>query len=235
MSTDLELFSPQEVGHYERIGREIDRCANQLAAITINTPADAARLNDWLSAGKKAAKEIELYRRRQVDPLNDQVRAINAAWRPLTDSLAKFEADAKKKVVAWHQRERERVAREQAEAARREQEAATRQAEAEAAAARAKTQADRDKAVAGVEQASQELMVARTAAPADAPTGIRSEHGTSTLRETWTFRVTHPELVPRDYLMVDERKLRVAVATGVRGGIPGVEVFAEESLAVRAR
>lgn len=55
-------------------------------------------------------------------------------------------------------------------------------------------------------------------------------------REAWTFRVTDPALVPREFLTVDEKAL-AAYARAKKGtaSVPGVEFFSEAVIAVRSR
>ncbi len=48
----------------------------------------------------------------------------------------------------------------------------------------------------------------------------------------WTFEVTDPALVPREYLVVDEAKIRTAMNAGVRE-VAGVRFYQSESLTSR--
>jgi hypothetical protein len=48
----------------------------------------------------------------------------------------------------------------------------------------------------------------------------------------WVFEVTDTNLVPREYLMVDEKKVREAVAAGTRS-IEGIRIYQDESLTIR--
>lgn len=48
----------------------------------------------------------------------------------------------------------------------------------------------------------------------------------------WVFDITNVSQVPREYLMVDEVKIRKAVAAGVRL-IPGVNIYQQESISIR--
>ena len=60
--------------------------------------------------------------------------------------------------------------------------------------------------------------------------------GVAAAREVWTFTITDPSLVPREYLMVDEAKIRDLVRrdkTRAIGMIPGVEVKREIRTSVR--
>jgi hypothetical protein len=70
--------------------------------------------------------------------------------------------------------------------------------------------------------------------PAARPSVTRTESGSAHTRKRWKFEVTDAMQVPRQYLMVDDRLLRAAVSDGERE-IPGVRIYAEDDLAVRAR
>lgn len=54
-------------------------------------------------------------------------------------------------------------------------------------------------------------------------------------REVWRFEITDPAAIPREYLLVDETKLRKVVGA-MKGDtrIPGVRVYAEKQLAAGA-
>lgn len=55
-------------------------------------------------------------------------------------------------------------------------------------------------------------------------------------RENWTFRVVDPALIPREYLMIDETKVR-GVVRAMKGEtrIPGIEVYDAGTIAATAR
>jgi hypothetical protein len=50
--------------------------------------------------------------------------------------------------------------------------------------------------------------------------------------KTWTFEIDNLDLVPREYLLVDEVKIREAVREGVRT-IPGVKIYQKEGISLR--
>jgi hypothetical protein len=55
-------------------------------------------------------------------------------------------------------------------------------------------------------------------------------------RKLWCFRVTDPTKIPRQYLKIDEQKIgQVVRALKDQTNIPGIEVYAQDSLAVRTR
>lgn len=70
--------------------------------------------------------------------------------------------------------------------------------------------------------------------PIVVPRQVPRAEGIST-RQNWKFRITNPSLVPREYLIVDEKAIgHVVRALKDKAKIPGVEVYSEDSVAVRA-
>jgi len=61
---------------------------------------------------------------------------------------------------------------------------------------------------------------------------VRADSGSATIKKVWTFQVENPALVPEQYKMVDEKKIRAAIASGIRE-IPGVRIFLAPQVAVR--
>lgn len=114
----------------------------------------------------------------------------------------------------------ERTAREQAARAAREA------ADALATSAQADP-ALREQALA-LDQAAQQAEIAATSGVA-ALARTRGETGAvANLKEEWTYEVVDFALVPRAWLMVDDRKVRAAIrgAEGLRG-IPGLHIHPE--------
>jgi len=228
----IDLFSPNDVANFEMVAADLRTLEARLSGITITTREQSVDVHNGLAEVKALQGQVEHSRRGLVNPLNEQVKAINNVWRPLTEALEKLEQTAKRKIILWQQAERERVAREQEAARKRQEEAERKQAEALAKAEAAKNSRVRDAALASAKKASEELMAARTEEPMDAPTGIKTDSGTSWTRPVWTFKVIDPQLVPREFLVVDEKAIRAAIAKGVRD-LPGVTIWQEETLATR--
>ncbi|GAI97783.1 unnamed protein product [marine sediment metagenome] len=61
---------------------------------------------------------------------------------------------------------------------------------------------------------------------------VQADTGSATVKKVWTFQVEDSALVPEQYKVVDERKIRAAVASGIRE-IPGVKIFLSPQVAVR--
>jgi hypothetical protein len=82
--------------------------------------------------------------------------------------------------------------------------------------------------------ASEALSQARFSEPLPAPRGIKTDSVTSGLVDRWTFRVTDKTQVPAEFMVVNDHAVRQAIAEGARG-IPGLEIYAESTLASRIR
>lgn len=63
------------------------------------------------------------------------------------------------------------------------------------------------------------------------PDIVRTGQGSVSSRKFWTFKVKNLLKVPREYLKLDEVKVRTAIREGVRK-IDGLEIYEEETLTV---
>lgn len=61
---------------------------------------------------------------------------------------------------------------------------------------------------------------------------VQADMGSATIKKVWTFQIENPALVPEQYKVVDEKKIRAAVASGIRE-IPGVRIYLAPQVAVR--
>jgi hypothetical protein len=52
------------------------------------------------------------------------------------------------------------------------------------------------------------------------------------VRMVWSFEVENLSTVPRDFLMLDEQKIRNAIRAGIRE-IPGIKVFQKQQTVYR--
>ena len=156
-------------------------------------------------------KSIEERRTFFVKPLNDQVKNINDLFKSIVAPLAVADSMIRGKILVYRQK--------QQDALRKEQERLD--AEARKAQKKADVKAERN----GVESVT---IVAPVVAPP--PTTI----GNATVKKVWKFRVVDTAIVPRDYMIVDETKIRAAVRDGLRS-IQGVEIFQEDQLSIGGR
>ncbi len=59
-----------------------------------------------------------------------------------------------------------------------------------------------------------------------------AQHSTEGIRNIWTFEVQNLANVPREYLMLDEKKVRQAIRSGERS-IPGLMIFQQQQTVYR--
>lgn len=164
---------------------------------------DAAEL---LKVVKHKFKVLDEERTVSVKPLNDEVREINAWFKPALDRLKDCEGELKKIMGAYSLRKQEEQQRLLAEAAKA----------AEAALVTATDpQAD---VMALVQQA--------TATQAPKVAGV-------SVSRIWKWELVDPAQVPMEYWSIDPAKLDAAVKAGARE-IPGVRVFEDARVIARS-
>ena len=193
----------------------------QAEARTIGCAVDYEAAAIELKAIKGKWSEIDDSRKALKRPIDEAAKRVQAFFAQPLDFLARAESILKRKMLDFQQ-EQDRLRREEQrkadEAARRERE----RIEAQAAKASAAGRTERA-AVLETRAATVVAPVIQREAPKVA--------GLST-RDVWRFEVTDEALVPREYLSVDERKIR-GVVNSLKGSarIPGVRVYCEKSLA----
>lgn len=204
-----ELF-----GQYEQAIKDM---VEEAKALTVQNTAQEQKALDLGLPLDRLFKRIEEARISFVDGPNKYVKAVNSlakhyqgiiddGRRAVKDQLNGF---ARQKVLeAQRQAIEEQKARD-----------AVRKA-AEAEVAKLKKEAEK----AGLTAPEIELPPMVELALPVAPKTVRSSEGKATTVKTWKFEITDTTQVPREYLMVDEKKVRAAVKDGVRN-IPGVNIF----------
>lgn len=227
---------------------------------TVVTAADYEVAGLELKRVKDAQKKLDELRKSMTRPIDAAKKAILDFFRGPEDKLARAESGIKRAMVTYQDEqarvrreeqrradeaaaaERRRLAQQQAEAeakARAESERLRREAEEAAAAGRAaeaaklNAKAERTEEKAAEKVEALQLREAQVVAPV-----IQREppkvSGVAT-REVWKFEITDPTQVPRQFLMVDESKIR-RVVQAMKGdaSIPGVRVYAERQIAAGA-
>lgn len=207
----------RDVQTAEAVVRTIADAARELE---ITDEASNAQALEMLAQARKAHRRIEALRKRWIDPLQAQIKLIRDDF----SRIAEPAKEADRILSAKTSRYRAQVA----EAARKEQERLRLLAERrqERAAARA---AER-----GVEPPPVVPIVPTVAAPAKT---VATDSGAKvTYRVQTHFEVVDPALVPREYWIIDDRKIGAAVRSGLAtpdNPIPGVRIWTTEEAVVR--
>ncbi len=196
----------------------------QAGSLRIVSPEAYEDAGQLLKTIKGALRQIETQRTSITAPMNEALRNANAQAKA---AAAPFEAAEKriKSAMITYSDEQERLRQEEQrkadERARKERE------KLEAQAAKAAASGKDDRAVQLEERAAAVVAPVINREPPKV-TGVST-------REVWKFEVTDPSLVPRQFLEVDEAKIR-RVVQAMKGdaSIPGVRVWPERQLAAGA-
>lgn len=227
---------------------EISEVVTRAQRLAVATPEQAEEATAFLAELKAAKDRSERARRFLVDPLNAHVRQINDRIKGDRVPLEEADTMVRKKLLAYSREQARRRAEEQArldaerredeqaaEAERRKREREAQQAEAAAHAGVADQEAV-ERARLRSEEAIQRSIAVRSApAPSTAaPAPMNAGTGSAAVRREWKIEVVDISLLPAEYLIADERKLRAVVKAGLRE-IPGCKIAQVEGLAVRTR
>jgi hypothetical protein len=230
MSTnEVELFSP--------VRAEISQLVTDCLTVEVTDEVTAASAMECAKALKKMEATIDDRRKELVAPHNEVVKRINGFAKLLQEPLHEAEAHVKSQLAIWNDILEERRLKE-LESASKDLAAKKAQLDAQLAAER-----EEQEALALFQdphQANQNAIITHASAvmkQAEVEQSHR-EHlksleqmKVSGSRKVWRFEIQDAGLVPREYLTVDEKKIRAAVREGARE-IPGVRIYQETQIAI---
>lgn len=196
----------------------------QATALKVVTADQYEAATDTLKTVKSRWAAIEAERVKIKKPIDDAAKAVQNLFRVPLETLASAEQVIKGK-LALYLKAQEQAARE---AQAKLDEAARKQREAlEVRAAKAEESGKVEKAEALQQQAAAVVAPIVTVA-APKVTGLAT-------KKVWKYRIVNPTLVPDEYWVIDESKLsKVTQALKADTNIPGIEVYEENQLSVRA-
>lgn len=180
---------------------------------------DPESLNKAADLGKflvETKKLVEMERKRITDPLNKSLKAANSLFKKFSDPLDRSEIVLKGKIAAYRRDEERRIAEEKRKIAEEERKRA-------------------EEAI----RLKIDILEVDTIPPpvVDAAPKARGTFGSVVPQKRWTYSIKKeafdeagnvlPNLIPAQFLMVDDRKVKEAISAGVRD-IPGIEIFQKE-------
>jgi len=222
-----EISIPPEV--VEK-AREADSLLQQVTSLTITDNQQYQTAGEFLKKVKSRYKDIEEDRKTITAPMNAALTAINNYFKTPRNVLLQAETFLKKALVSYHTEQERKAQKEQArlnELARKEAEKKEAQLESQAKKALAKGQTEK----------AQDLMTVKdTIVPvaAVAPSAPPKTTGQS-FKTVWNWTVTDAALIPRAYLVLDEKQLNSIAKAGIKGAmeIPGVKFKEDTVMSVR--
>jgi len=207
MTTDI-VVETKELTEAKKTARSLYQEAVKLEVVD---EASAKYVSEILTDVKITSKSFEAQRKFFVKPLNDQVDKINDLFKTYTKGFGMIEDILNPKLLAYHAVQQELQAKAQAKI--------------EAETAKVQAQLNKQAKKEGVEAPQVNVPVV-----AQAPNKI----GNTSVRKTWTFKVVKESLVPREYMMIDEKKVDAAIREGERK-IKGLEIFQKYGLSTRTK
>lgn len=249
VSTGFDLKPvKKELASQEKLIAKMEKEAGTLMVTSRDTQARAIEV---AGGAKTLNKSLKKALDTLTAPANDFVKTARNLFRAYLDRLDTIEKSLKDKAGAYEvherlaQQQREAQAREDARKlqekidfeARDQREAALRKARDAAE----KLQSEKDAAARAIleqtvkdETAAAAMEVPQVVIPVVTPqqTVTRTETGSGHLRMDWVHEVVDPMLVPRKYLIVDDKAIRADVKAGIRE-IPGVKIFEKPVMAIR--
>jgi len=223
MSSELTIVKPDT----SEIEAEAHALVARAEALVIGTAADAKSADDLLRfavAGQRRGKEIM---RPAVDAGHKAHKAALAAEAELIAPFRRAEAIVSPKLLTFKRAEEAKAREREAEIRRQQQKEAEERRLADAVALEARG-AERDEVDAAL---SAPLPTPPPVIMAPAAPKLESVNA---VQVTWRFRITDPNLLPREYLIPDQSALD-AIARAQKGQtrIPGGEAYAVESLKLK--
>ena len=188
------------------ISRKIKHLLRVMATVeVVNDEGDKAIVTSAIREGKQLLKQVSTARKAITTPLQEQVKSWITKEKELVAPIEEAIQRADTLIQQFN-----------AEVAAQQQAVLDRIAEEE----RARLKEDSS----SVEEVRQQSEFRRQIAVA--------QHSTEGVRNVWTFEVQNVDNVPREYLMLDEKKIRQAIQSGERH-IPGLMIFQKQQTVYR--
>lgn len=230
----LALAVPTQHPAVVTVREKIATIVREAETVVVTTDEQKTAAVNVLSAIARAKADAERARLGFVEPLKKYTAGVDKLFRETLAPLLQVDQALRGKVTAFDAEQRRRAADAAAaeEAERLRSAALLREAEkAEATGDTTVAGALLEQAVTADTRATEAAQVAATPAP---PKPFSTPFGAkATTRTVIDFEVTDAAAIPREYLLLDERKVRADIAAGVRD-IAGLRIFPREALSVRA-
>lgn len=205
---------------FEPLRTELNTIGEKCKNIIINDEGTLSYGKELAKEAKSVSDKIETIRTELVKPLNEEVKSINNYAKELTLPLTNGIALIRNRILSYeNEKEKIRIAEEQ-------------RIRTEKLIAEMKRKEEEDK----LKQENSEIKI-----PVIATTEERELHQelkevekskSKDIRKVWTYRVVNLNLVPREYLMLNESAVKEAIKNG-NYHISGLEIFQETKLNLR--
>lgn len=213
MLTDLIKVEDLDTAPVEQ---KVSHFLTEAKALLVEDEDDYQYAAELLRQEKAVHRFVEDFYKPTKDALNTAKAELMKNIKAHTGPLSEAEGIIKKKMGVWHEKQEKirREERKKIEAELRKQEEERRLNEA-------------------IETGDDSILEEPVIVPVPKFEDTAKAEGIS-YRDLWHGEVVNPALVPREYLMPDEKKIdRMAKATEGKVAIPGVKIWKEQIIAAR--
>ncbi len=201
---------------------------NQATDFKVQSAEQRTNILELAKKIKTVSKGLEDERFNTTRPMDTAKKEIMSLYQEPLDKLVKAENIIKKAVLDFDREERRKAEEQQAKLRAEAEERARKERERlEAQALKAIDKGKEEKAEHLIEQAEAVQIFAPVI-----QMPVHKAHGTS-VRQVWKYRITDVNLIPREYMIPNEKMLgAMAKSTHDAVKVPGVEFYSEDSLAI---
>lgn len=207
----------------EQIASLAIKCSNFVVSLDSLDEAktlakDAKKIESLIEDRRKEITKPILDEKKQIDDFAKSLtNDLNESIKTLRNQILNVEKEIERKRQEELKRIAEENARREAELRKQEEELKAKQAEA------SKPTLEESEALMRAKQEREALM---------AKQAEMESQKSSNLRKVWTFEVTNQNEVPNEYLMINEKAVKAAIANGTRE-IPGIRIYQDEQLVIK--
>jgi len=196
---------------YLELKNNIEKAINESSDVVVITASDILIAANYISNYKRITKEINNLRKKIVQPLVDKKAEVDAFFKAIPEMYEDELKRLEKEVLEFKKKTEEEARRKAEEERRRLEEEAIEKA---------------------IKEGREEIPIIPEVIP---QTHKISQLNSSkvTTRRTKTFRIVDESKIPREYLTVDEKKIRaerMKYDYEAKSTIPGVEFTFEETV-----
>ena len=217
---EMNMITPEQEQKIIDISSSVPGCTE----VKITTVQEHTRVIDDLKRIKDIAKKLTDLRKSITVPMDTAKKNVMDLFRGHLEECLRVENILKKSVLTYR-KEEERKRKEEEDRLKKDQEKAAEKLEKRAEKAEGKGQTDK------AEDLQQQAEEAKTFTPM-VESNVKKQQGEQ-VKKIWKHKVVNKELVPREYLIVNEKMLG-QIARSSKGTIQivGVQFYAEETLAI---
>jgi hypothetical protein len=223
-----DLIIPNKLAQFEQVRGQISQLAQKCSNYVVNSKDALAGAKELAKDAKKIENLIEDRRKEITKPILDEKKQIDDFAKSLTSELASSIKGLRDQILHF-EKEEERKRQEELrkiaeENARIAAELAKKEAEM-----KAKQEAD---SLPSIEEAEAIMQARQAQAENEAKQAEIEMSKSSNIRKVWTYKILDLEQVPLQFMIVNEKAVKAAIANGTRE-IKGLEIYQEEQLVIR--